>query len=129
MTTVPIDAIPRCFSYETTICHRSWIHPVRCSQVPIRIEPSRDCHDDVDQHAETTFEIVGFAVAQEVANHKDCKHQQYDHENFEIQVHLFIQPPTNNDGKRCVEKGSLDGRAQAMEESKVDLIVPGYRQG
>ena len=74
---------------------------------------------DDTHNEEGAFQIVGLAVAQKVTDHDNGEHKQNNHEDLEIEIHIFPESPPHYDYKGSVEQGCLDRRADAVEESEV----------
>lgn len=55
----------------------------------IWIVVSCDGNDEVDEHAECTFEVVGLAVTEEVADGEDGEDEEDDLEDGEVEVLQF----------------------------------------
>lgn len=70
-----------------------------------------------------SLEVVGLAVAQEVANHNNGENEQNDHEDLKVEIHILTHGPAHNDDQRSIEKRSLNGGTDAMEKSKILCTV------
>jgi hypothetical protein len=99
---------------------------VGCSLVRVWIVPCCDTDNDIDHDRQGSLQVVGFAITEEVANDKDGKDKENHHEDLEVEVHVLSKTPTNHDDERSVEEGRLDGGPKAVEEGKVDLVIPVY---
>lgn len=62
---------------------------IRRSNIRVRVVPSRNSDNDVDNDQEGAFKIIRLAVAQEVAYHDNRKHQEHNHEDLKVQIHVF----------------------------------------
>lgn len=70
-------------------------------------------------HKQTSLQIIALAVAQEVADYDDRQYKEYNHEDLEIEVHIFPEKPANDDDERSIEQRRLNGGTNAVKESKV----------
>ncbi|WEW57938.1 hypothetical protein PRK78_003405 [Emydomyces testavorans] len=84
----------------------------------VRVVPSRNRNNHVYEDKKTSFKIVGLAIAQEITHDNNRKHEQHNHEDFEI------EPPANYNNKGSIEEGGLNGRSEAVVQRKIDLVVP-----
>jgi hypothetical protein len=95
----------------------------------IRVEKGGDGNDDVDEHAEHAFEVVGLLVAEEGPDYEDGQNERDRVENLELHVHADVETPADNDDKRSVEQSGLNGGAEYMGKSHVHLSVVGFVNG
>lgn len=86
--------------------------------------PCGDRDDNINQHTEPAFKVVGLAIPQEISDNKNRQDKGDDHEDFEIQAHVLAEAPANDHHKRCVQQGRLDRWAKAVEQGKIDLVIP-----
>ena len=49
-----------------------------------RVVPGGDRDNDINQHTEPAFKVIGLAISQEVSDHKNRQDNGDDHEDFEI---------------------------------------------
>jgi len=57
-----------------------------CLSLLIWIVVSSDCNDEVDEHAECTFEVVGFAVTEKIPDGEDREDEEDDLEDGKVEV-------------------------------------------
>ena len=74
---------------------------------------------EVTYNKEGAFQVVGLAIAQKIPNHDDGEHKQYNHEDLEVEIHVFAESPSYDNYERSVEQGGLDRGADAMEQCEV----------
>lgn len=67
------------------------------------IIPCSNSNNHIDEHAESTFHVVGFAITQEVTHDEDRQDKQDHHEDLKVEVHLFTQSPANQYNQGCIE--------------------------
>jgi hypothetical protein len=95
----------------------------------IWIEERSNCDDHVHKHAQHAFEVIGLAVAEEIADDEDGQDEYDGIENLEVEVHAVAEAPTYDDDEGRVEERSLDRCAEDVGQREVHLIVPGFIYG
>lgn len=56
-------------------------------------------NDDVNQDAESTFEIIWLFVSEEVAYHYDAKDEKYDVEDFEVKALQEVRDASSKEAR------------------------------
>jgi hypothetical protein len=74
--------------------------------IGVNLQPA--CVLATTYNKEGAFQVVGLAVAQKVTDHDNREYKQYDHEDLEIEIHVFAESPSHYNDERSVEQGSLD---------------------
>lgn len=85
----------------------------------VRIIPGCQSDNEIDEDAQGPLEVIRLSVTQEIAHDENGQYQAGNHEDLKVQVHRLVESPADNHDKGGVEKGGLDRRANAVEESKV----------
>jgi hypothetical protein len=86
-------------------------------------------NDDVDEHAEHAFKVVGLLVTEKGTDNEDSQDERDRVENLELHVHADIQAPADDDDQRSVEQSGLNGGAEYMGKSHIHLSVVGFVNG
>jgi hypothetical protein len=84
-----------------------------------------DGDSDISDEAKEALQVIRFLITEVVSYGDDGDDEDGDLENFEAEVEFLATPPGHDDDKRGVQHGGLDGGADAVRESEVDLVVPG----
>lgn len=88
------------------------------------VVPGGDRDNNINQHTEPAFKVVGLAIPQEISDHKNRQDNGDYHEDLKIQTHVLSEAPANDYHQRCIQEGGLDRWAKAMEQGEVDLVIP-----
>ena len=99
------------------------------TMVRVGVVERGDGDDHVDQDAESTFEVVGLLIPEEVAHNDDGEDEDDDVEDFEVEVHALVETPTDDDDEGRVEESGLEGCAKDVGECEVHLVVPSFVNG
>lgn len=84
----------------------------------------RDGDDDVDDDHEEALEVVALLIAQEVAHGDDGEDEHDEVEDVKVEPHVKLHAPADNNNKRPIEEGRLQGRAEDVRQGEVHLVVP-----
>ena len=75
----------------------------------------------ISYQQQSTFQVVRFAIPQEVADDHNGQDQEDDHEDLEVEIHVLAHGPADNNDERCIKQRRLYGGPDAVEERKVLL--------
>ena len=97
---------------------------IRSPVVGVRVVPSSDGNNHINQNRQRTFQVVRLSVAEEVSNDENRQHEEDNHKDLKVEIHILPKTPSDDDNEGSVQKGGLDGWPEAVEKGEVDLVIP-----
>jgi hypothetical protein len=86
-------------------------------------------NDDVCNNAQCALEVIALSVLEEVAHNENSEDHNDDGKEVEVQTHVFVQTPADDDSKRCVKERCLDGCSQHVRHCEIHAVVPSLVDG
>mmetsp|Transcript_148246 Transcript_148246/g.412865 ORF Transcript_148246/g.412865 Transcript_148246/m.412865 type:complete len:200 (-) Transcript_148246:229-828(-) len=103
-----------------------WVAPSLIVVVHFRVEPVESCYDGIGHQEHVPLQPCCLAIGDYGEREHCCEDEHHGVHGPEVQVHVLINGPADEDGKRHHQERNLGRRAHGDADGDVQLLGHGH---